>query len=180
MDTISRENNSILPIAGVLVGVLALILSGVALAKLSTANRSIEGLKESVTKIDSVEAEVRNVSSTAEQAKSAADGARSGINSLASQMQTAFNQVGTEIGNVKAEIEKMHTAPAAKAGGTKGEKAAPAVAGPGEYIVKAGDVSGTKIAKNLGVSIEDLKAVNPGVNWSHLAIGQKLKVPQKK
>ena len=32
MDTISRENNSYLPVAGVIVGVLALVLSGVALS----------------------------------------------------------------------------------------------------------------------------------------------------
>ena len=62
----------------------------------------------------------------------------------------------------------------------KGKKGAPAVAGPGEYIVKSGDNSGTKIAKNLGVSIQDLQAVNPSVNWSKLAVGQKLKVPAKK
>lgn len=179
MDTISRENNSILPIAGVLVGVLALILSGVALLKLSTANRSIENLKESMTKLDTVEAEVRSATNLAEQAKSSADRADNGIKSLQASANQAFNDVAAQLGNVKAEIEKLHTAPAPKAA-AKGEKAAPAVAGPGEYIVKAGDVSGTKIAKTLGVSIEDLKAVNPSTNWSHLSIGQKLKVPQKK
>ena len=161
-------------------GVLALILSGVALAKLSTANRTIGELKESMTKLDAVEAEARSATSAAEQAKSSADRANSGISSLQSSTQTAFTSVAGELGNLKAEIEKMHTAPAKAAAGAKGEKAAPAVAGPGEYIVKAGDVSGTKIAKTLGVSIEDLKSVNPSVNWSHLSIGQKLKVPQKK
>ena len=60
-----------------------------------------------------------------------------------------------------------------------GKKGGPATAGPGEYIVKAGD-GGTKIAKNLGVSIQDLQAVNPGVNWNKLSVGQKLKVPSKK
>lgn len=41
MDTISRENNSYLPVAGVIVGVLALVLSGVALAKISSAKKEM-------------------------------------------------------------------------------------------------------------------------------------------
>lgn len=174
MDTISRENNSILPIAGVLVGVLALLLSGVALVKLSSANRAIDGLKESMTKLDAVEAEARSATNAAEQAKSAADNANRGISSLQSSSNQAFQSVAVELGNLKAELEKIH-APKAAAG--KGEKA-PAVAGEGEYIVKAGD-TGMKIAKANGVSVEDLKSVNPGVNWSGLKVGQKVKLPKK-
>lgn len=180
MDTISRENNSILPIAGVLVGVLALILSGVALAKLSTANRSISELKDSMTKLDAVEAEARSATAAAEQAKSSADRANSGINSLQSSTQNAFQSVATEIGNVKADLEKIHAPKPVAAKGEKGEKAdkAPPVAGEGEYIVKAGD-SGVKIAKAHGATLDDLKAVNPGVNWNGLHVGQKIKLPKK-
>jgi len=185
MDTISRENNSILPIAGVLVGVLALLLSGVALVKLSSANKTIEGLKESMTKIDSVEAEARAATSSAEQAKSAADNANRGISSLQNSTQSGFNSVATELTNLHGEIEKLHApkpvagaaGPGGAAKGEKAEKAAP-VAGEGEYLVKAGD-SGVKIAKAHGVSLDDLKAVNPGVNWSGLKVAQKIKIPKK-
>lgn len=181
MDTISRENNSILPIAGVLVGVLALLLSGVALVKLSSANKSIDSLKESMTKIDSVEAEVRSAASSADQAKSAADNANRQIAATQRDTNNAFSTVASELTNIKAEIEKLHAPKAAAAApgakGEKGEKAAP-VAGEGEYLVKSGD-SGVKIAKAHGVSLEDLKAVNPGVNWSGLKVGQKVKIPKK-
>jgi LysM repeat protein len=180
MDTISRENNSVLPIAGVLVGVLALILSGVALAKLSTAHTAIEGLKESVTKIDSLEAEVRSASTSADQAKAAAETANRGVTSLQTSANTAFNSVAEQIGAVRAEIEKMHAPKAASAKGEKGEKGekAPAVAGEGEYLVKSGD-TGAKIARAHGATIEDLKTVNPGVNWNGLKVGQKIKLPKK-
>ncbi len=179
MDTISRENNSILPIAGVLVGVLALLLSGVALIKLSSANGAIVGLKESVTKIDAVESEVRGATTAAEQAKSAADNANRGINSLQTSTQTAFTSVANELTNLRGEIEKLHAAPKATAAApaAKGEKAA-AVAGEGEYLVKSGD-SGMKIARTNGVSLDDLKTVNPGVNWNSLKVGQKVKLPKK-
>jgi len=53
------------------------------------------------------------------------------------------------------------------------------VAGPGEYIVKAGD-TGAKIARANGCSVSDLTSVNPGVSWSHLKVGEKLKLPEKK
>ncbi len=176
MDTISRENNSILPIAGVFVGVLALLLSGLALMKLSTANRSIGELKDSVAKIDNLEAEVHAASSSADQAKSSADNANRGIASLQSSTQQAFTSVATELSNMKGEIEKIH-APRAAANG-KGDKGGPVVAGKGEYVIKAGD-TGAKIARANGVSIQDLKSVNPGVNWSKLSVGQKIKLPEK-
>jgi LysM repeat protein len=44
--------------------------------------------------------------------------------------------------------------------------------------VKSGD-TGMKIAGAHGVPIGDLQAVNPGVNWGALRVGQKLKLPQK-
>ena len=50
--------------------------------------------------------------------------------------------------------------------------------GYGEYIVKGGD-TGMKIATANGVSVADLQAVNPGVNWGGLKVGQKLKLPKK-
>jgi LysM repeat protein len=177
MDTISRENNSILPIAGVLVGVLALLLSGVALMKLSTANRSIEGLKESMTKVDSLENEVRSASNAADQAKSAADTANRNISSLQSSTQSAFTSVAAELTGLKGDIEKIH-APRAAAASSKGDKG-PVVAGEGEYVIKSGD-TGAKVARAHGASIEDLKSVNPGVNWNALKIGQKIKLPVKK
>ena len=45
-------------------------------------------------------------------------------------------------------------------------------------VVKPGD-SGMKIANANGVSLGDLQAVNPGVNWNGLKPGQKLKLPKK-
>ena len=55
----------------------------------------------------------------------------------------------------------------------------PAMAGPEEYEVKAGD-GGAKIAKANKVSLADLQAVNPDVNWMELEVGQKVKLPAKK
>lgn len=177
MDTISRENNSILPIAGVLVGVLALLLSGVALMKLSTANRSIEGLKESMTKVDSLEAEVRSAANSSEQAKAAADTANRNIQSLQSSTQNAFTSVAAELSGLKGDIEKIH-APKAAVAAKGGADKAPVVAGEGEYVIKSGD-TGAKIARSHDFSLDDLKSVNPGINWAGLKIGQKIKLPKK-
>ncbi|KEF58155.1 murein transglycosylase [Exophiala aquamarina CBS 119918] len=47
---------------------------------------------------------------------------------------------------------------------------------PCTYSVVAGD-DGYKIAKNLTVNFENLKAVNPGINWDVLQLDQALKVP---
>ena len=44
---------------------------------------------------------------------------------------------------------------------------------PGVYLVQPGD-SATLIANNLCLSVERLSTLNPGMNWSHLKIGQRL------
>ena len=93
-------------------------------------------------------------------------------------MQAAVNQLGTELATLDEKIkhiEEAHVANAAKGG--KG--GAPAVAGPGEYIVKSGD-TGSKIARANGCSLADLESVNPGADWTHLKVGDKLKLPEKK
>ena len=173
MDTISRENNSFLPLAGVIAGALALLLAIVALFKLSAAGKEITALKEDInSRIMSMESQVSSAASTAESV-------RGSVSRLSSDTQTAFQSVANELGSVRAEITKLQeslTKPKAAAAG--GAAKAPAVAGPDEYIVKAGD-TGTKIAKANGVSVSDLQAVNPGIDWTKLKPGNKVKLPKK-
>lgn len=174
MDTISRENNSMLPVGGIIVGVIALLLGGYSAITLSKVNRTLAEHQPKIDKVDAVE-------SQATSAAAAADKSAKEYQGLRTSTQEAFNQVGAELGNLRASITKLEEAakkPAPVA--EKGKKGGgPVVAGPGEYVVKAGD-GGTKIAKAHGVSVADLQAVNPGVNWSKLSVGQKIKLPAKK
>ena len=167
MDTISRENNSsYLPVAGVLVGVLALIIAGVALVKVSSLGKRVpENLPDQLASLES--------SSSA--AATAADKASKDIVQLTRSTQAAFDSIGPEIGNLKASITKLEEAAKARAAAPKAAKGGEArVAGPGEYVVKPGD-TGTKIAKAVGVSITELEAVNPGIDWRRLRVGQTVK-----
>ena len=171
MDTISRENNSMLPVGGIIVGVIAQLLGGYSAVKLSSVNRMITAHEEKMARFDALESQVS--SSAASSEKSTRD-----LASLTRSTQEAFNQVGPVLANLQSSITKLEEsakAPARVAGKTGG---APAVAGPDEYIVKCGD-TGVKIANSKGVSVGDLQAVNQGVNWNLLAVGQKLKLPKK-
>jgi LysM repeat protein len=172
MDTISRENNSYLPVAGVLVGVIAIVLSVVALAKINSAKTEI--LKQ----VEPISQRVDEAEGTARNAAASADKASGSINKLASDTQAAFTQVAQELGNIRGEIVKVQEAKVAPKAGTK-TAAGPVTAGPDEYIVKSGD-TGYKIATAAGVSVADLQAVNPGVSWTGLKVGQKIKLPAKK
>lgn len=176
MDTISRENTSMLPVGGIIVGVIALLLGGYSAITLAKVNRSLADAQAKIDKIDSIE-------SQAGTAAAAAEKTNKDVQALTRSTQDAFNQVGGELGNLRAGLTKLEEsakkpAPAAAAPGKKGGE--PVVAGPGEYVVKKGDASGAAIARANGVSLPDLMSVNPGVNWSKLAIGQKLKLPAKK
>ncbi|MFT3783128.1 MAG: LysM domain-containing protein [Nibricoccus sp.] len=173
MDTISRENNSYLPIAGVAVGLLALLLSIIALVSNTKLSKKVpEGLADSIAKIDVMEGEIRSAASAAERAGN-------DIRTLSNSSQNAFNAAGAQIQDLRGEVDKLKEGMKKPAVAGKGGSKEPVVAGPGEYVVKAQD-SGMKIAKANGCSLSDLMAVNPGVNWSKLHAGQKIKLPAKK
>jgi LysM repeat protein len=172
MDTISRENNSMLPVAGVVVGVLSLLIGCYAVIKASTLQKTVAAHEEKIAKIDGLESQLGSVSASAD--KSARD-----VSSLSRTTQDAFNTVAADLGNIHASITKLEEsqkrpAPAAAKGGSK----EPAVAGPDEYVIKGGD-TGAKVARAQGVSLSDLMSVNPSVNWTSLKVGQKIKLPKK-
>jgi LysM repeat protein len=174
MDTISRENNSMLPVAGVIVGVLALLVGGYAAIKVSSLNKTVVTHEEKIGKIDPLESQVGSASAAAE--KAARD-----ITSLNRSTQDAFNTVAASLGNIQASVTKMEESqkkPASAAAGAKGAPHEPAVAGPGEYVIKAGDTF-AKIARAQGFSLADLQSVNPGVDSAKLKVGQKIKLPKK-
>ncbi|MEX2045284.1 MAG: LysM domain-containing protein [Opitutus sp.] len=170
MDTISRENNSLLPVGGIIVGVLALLLGGYAAISLSKVNRTLNEQATKLGRIDMVE-------SASNSAATAAEKAAKDIQSLTRSTQDAFNLVSTELSSLRTSVTKLEEsakrpAAAAKKGGES------VVAGSDEYIVKSGD-TGMKIAGSHGISVGDLQAVNPGVSWTGLRVGQKLKLPKK-
>lgn len=174
MDTISRENNSMLPVGAIIVGVIALLLGGYAAITLSKVNTRLADHDNKLARVEAVEA-------AANSASAAADRTSKDLQALRQQTQSGFNEISEAIRNLVTTVTKIEESGkkpvvAAKDGKKGGEAA---VAGPNEYIVKAGD-GGTKIAKTAGVSLADLQAVNPGVDWTKLKVGQKLKLPAKK
>lgn len=174
MDTISsRENNNVMPLVGVIAGVVALLLAIFAIVKVSSVNKIVLAQEEKVAKIDQIESQVNAANASAERANT-------DIRKLTTQTQDAVNQISTMIGDIRGAITKLEENQKAKTVSKPGKepKEAP-VAGPGEYLVKKGD-TGMKIAKANGVSLSDLQAVNPNVNWTKLSAGQKVKLPAKK
>ena len=169
MDTISsRENSNILPVAGVIIGVIALLLSIIAFVKVNSANTKIAAHDEKFTALDS---QVSAASISVEKANSVLTGLRTST-------QDAVTQLSGMIGETNGRVTKLEEAQKARPVAAKGKSGEPAVAGPGEYIVKKGD-TGASIARANGTSLTDLKTVNPETNWNKLSVGQKLKLPKK-
>jgi LysM repeat protein len=179
MDTISRENNSnYLPIAGVLVGVIALAVACFALVKASAASKAIAADSDEIAKIDTIE-------STANSAAQSAQSANANITKLDTSLSDNFSQITNKFGSIDATIAKLQESakPAPRAAKAKsapaGEGPAPGtVSSDGTYTVKSGD-SLAKIARANGISLSDLKAANPEVDPKHLKIGQKINLPTK-
>ena len=175
MDTISsRENNNIMPLVGVIAGVLALALAVIALVQVSGAKKTLASHEEKVAKIDQIEQQTTTAAAASEKANT-------NLNKLTTQTQDAVNQIGTMIGETNARVTKLEESAKSRAAapaGKGGSKEA-VTAGPGEYIVKKGD-TGMTIARSHKVSVADLQAVNPNINWNKLKVGDKVKLPAKK
>jgi LysM repeat protein len=175
MDTISRENNSMLPIAGVIVGALGLIVGAYA-AYVGTHLRSrlTDEYDPKIARIDDIASQASSAQATASQANAK-------IDSVAKQTQDAFNTVANSLGSIQASIVKLQEGAKTVGVGRHGHGGGggSVVAGPGEYIVKSGD-SGARIARANGVALRDLLAVNPEVNWKRLKVGQKIKLPESR
>ena len=173
MDTISRENNSMLPVAAVIVGVLALLVGGYAAIKASSLQKTVVNHEEKIGKIEGIESQVGTAAASAD--KAARD-----INSLNRSTQEAFNTVAASLGNIQASITKIEESQKKPVAAAKSSAATkePAVAGPDEYVIKGGDTL-AKIARAQGYSLADLQAVNHGIDSSKLKVGQKIKVPKK-
>lgn len=173
MDTISRENNSMLPVGGIIVGVIGLLLGGFGLMQASKANNAIAALTPKVDKIESIEASVGSAAQSAEQAKK-------DLKVFRDSAQEAFTGVGEALKGLQASVtrlEELAKKPVVAEKGAKG--GGPVVAGPGEYVIKAGD-SFAKIARANGTTIAAIQAVNPNVDSGNLKTGQKIKLPAKK
>jgi LysM repeat protein len=169
MDTISRENNSYLPVAGLIAGVLALVLAIVALAKTGSLKTIVDGQADKVAKIEDVEKVARDALTTANNVKATA--------APATAVNDALAKVADALAMMKADLVKVQEA-AAKPKAATGSTG-PVVAGKDEYVVKQGDI-GSTVAKATGFTTAQIAAVNPGLDWTKLKVGQKLKLPAKK
>lgn len=178
MDPISREPSpSYLPIAGLIAGLVGLLLGGIALANASKANKAAT---ETQAAIATQSERINSFEGSLAAAQSTAESARSSSTKLVGEVNSAFQQVATEMAKINGEVAKLQEAAtksaAAKPSAAKSNE--PVVAGPGEYVIKSGD-SFAKVARAQGVSLADIQAVNPGVDPSKLKVGQKIKLPKK-
>jgi hypothetical protein len=130
MDTISRENNSMLPIGGIIVGALALILG---LYLLTAVSKVKTQLADQDAKMTDISAQVSNAASKTD--------LTSQIAGLQKSTQDAFNVVGNDLATIKGDVNALKEAAAKRAApaAAKGGPKEPVVAGPGEYVIKSGD-----------------------------------------
>jgi hypothetical protein len=114
MDTISRENNSMLPVGGIIVGVIGLLLGGYSAISLSKVNKTLAEHQQKVDKVDGIESTAGSANATAEKAKT-------DIAALQRSTQQAFDTVGPALAGLREDITKMQEslekpAPAGKQG----------------------------------------------------------------
>lgn len=178
MDTISRDTNetNYLPIAALIVGLLAAIFAGVAFFKVNAVAKSLQGQAAVNARLNDLEGQLRTTAATA-------DKATERITRVASDTQKAFTEVGQAIGGMRNDLAQVQEslarpapAPSVASAASGGGSSAPAAA-PGDYVVKAGD-TGARIARDAGIGLGDLMAANPGLDWNRLRVGQVIKLPR--
>jgi len=176
MDTLSRDSSStsnIMPMAGVILGAIALLLGIFTMVKATKVEKAVTAQGDEIAKIATLESEVRSSA-----AKSETD-----LRNLREAVQKAFNDVTTTFGDVNAKIAKMEEAmkkPAPAAAAKGGAAAAPTgvLNADGTYTVAAGD-NLTRIAAKFGARVDAILAENPGLEPTRLRVGQKIRIPRR-
>lgn len=164
-----------MPMAGVILGAIALLLGIFTMVKATKVEKAVTAQGDEIAKIATLESEVRSSA-----AKSETD-----LRNLREAVQKAFNDVTTTFGDVNAKIAKMEEAmkkPAPAPAGAKGGAAAAAPTGvlnaDGTYTVAAGD-NLTRIAAKFGARVDAILAENPGLEPTRLRVGQKIRIPRR-
>lgn len=163
-----------MPMAGVILGAIALLLGIFTMVKATKVEKAVTAQGDEIAKIASLESEVRSAA-----AKSEND-----LRNLREAVQKAFNDVTTTFADVNGKLAKMEEAmkkPApAPAGAKAGAAAAPTgVMNPdGTYTVAAGD-NLTRIAAKFGQRVDAILAENPGLEPTRLRVGQKIRIPRR-
>ena len=177
MDTLSRDSSStsnIMPMAGVILGAIALLLGIFTMVKATKVEKAVTAQGDEIAKIATLESEVRSSA-----AKSETD-----LRNLREAVQKAFNDVTTTFGDVNAKIAKMEEAmkkPAPAPAAAKGGAAAAPTGvlnADGTYTVAAGD-NLTRIAAKFGARVDSILAENPGLEPTRLRVGQKIRIPRR-
>lgn len=165
-----------MPLAGVILGVIALLLGIFTMVKANKIEKTVTAQGDEIAKIGTLENEMRaSASKTDTDLKTLRDG-----------VQNALTQVANEIGALRAQVtkveEEMKKKPAPAAAGKAGAKGGAVATGvrnaDGTYTVAAGD-NLSKIARKFGTSVDAIESENPGVNSNNLKIGQKLRLPAR-
>src|SRR6185369_10579839 len=107
MDTISRENNSMLPVGGIIVGVIALLLGGYAAITLSKVNKTLTEQQEKLAKIDAIEGAANSAADVAQKANKA-------TGDLRNQTQNGFTEIAKAIGDLQTAVTKIEETQKAK------------------------------------------------------------------
>lgn len=189
----SRIEISILTICAMLAGAIgaaAMIAWGIVVLNqtqkaINSGEKALVQMAEFTQNFDEFKTRLLAIETKLPAAASSAESALTQLSSHRNETREAFASVGSLLGQFKTDIEKLETDLKAVATESSENRSiiqsrpAPAVARPDEYIIKAGD-GGTKIARTFGVSIQDLQAVNPGVNWNRLVVGQKIRIPVRR
>jgi LysM repeat protein len=142
------------------------------------ATAEVETLREkaraSVIMIDKRAAEAALIAARLENTTPRLDAIETNISTMGKNVQATFDLVGQEIGKTRAEIASLVVT---DDGRVVSRPAKSQVTEDGYYIVLAGD-SAAKIAKKFSVKIDALDKANPGVDWTKIYTGQKVKIPR--
>jgi LysM repeat protein len=188
MDTISsREpNTNYLPLIGVIAGVAALLLAIFAFVQIRSLKNEIADLKGFGERVGGRAPQVSQATNAVQVANNAAQVANETRNSLmnvARDTNNSFKQVSDQLGELRTRLESRPgpartTGGTTTPGGTTTTTTPPPTASSDVYVVKSGD-NGQTIIRTTGFSQSQLEAVNPGIEWRKLHVGQKIVLPKK-
>ena len=179
MDVDSSSKSGASSMAPLAIGLFGVVVGAVALFMSFSNGSKITALQSSVSDAAQAASDAKTTAASAAGLSAKVDATASKLDAFVTQANDVLNQYGKAIADDTTKLNTISEGmtKVSKASSTKGGAEAKVVPGQGgTHAIAAGDTL-SNVAKKYNVSLKALEDANPGVDSSHLKIGQSITIP---
>jgi LysM repeat protein len=162
------------------IGLFGVVVGAVALFMSFSDSSKITALQSSVSDAAQAASDAKTEAASASGVSAKLDATSNKLDALVTNTQDVLTKYGQAITEDRAKLAELSDGMtkvgrgSSRGSGATASRGAPSA--PGTHTIAAGDTFST-LARKYGVSVKAIEDANPGVDSSHLKIGQEISIP---